>query len=163
MARIASRKDSREILTSMAYTSFLRNWSINPSEFLRITLVEGVPVHIELSDWYKSTKIRRSKKVFENVVKRLRAPAFPSLLDQQKCKTTALLWERHQQSLYESCLRLLSYSSLAMPIRSDTSSARARTALGQRLREIRDSIKASGEKLLTWQEIDAEVEERRGE
>jgi hypothetical protein len=39
---------------------------------------------------------------------------------------------------------------------------RARTPLGRRLWEIRASIVASGAPLLTWDEIDREVEERRG-
>ncbi|MBA3424618.1 MAG: hypothetical protein H0U04_08755 [Rubrobacter sp.] len=40
---------------------------------------------------------------------------------------------------------------------------RRRTALGKRLDEIRERIKASGEPLLSWEEIDRELAERRGE
>jgi len=39
-----------------------------------------------------------------------------------------------------------------------------RTALGKRLDEIRERIKASGEPLLSsWEEVDRELGERRGE
>lgn len=38
-----------------------------------------------------------------------------------------------------------------------------RMTLGQRLRNIRARIVASGEPLLTWDDIDREVAERRGE
>lgn len=38
-----------------------------------------------------------------------------------------------------------------------------RTPLGRRLEEIRERIEASGEPLLSWEEIDREVGERRGE
>jgi hypothetical protein len=38
-----------------------------------------------------------------------------------------------------------------------------RTALGQRLWNIRARIAASGEPLLTWDDIDRELAERRGE
>jgi hypothetical protein len=38
-----------------------------------------------------------------------------------------------------------------------------RTALGRRLDEIRERIKAGGEPLLSWEEIDRELAERRGE
>ena len=39
----------------------------------------------------------------------------------------------------------------------------AKTPLGRRLWEIRASIVASGLPLLSWDEIDREIEERRGE
>lgn len=38
-----------------------------------------------------------------------------------------------------------------------------RQALGQRLRELRAQIRASGVPLLSWEEIDRELAERRGE
>jgi hypothetical protein len=38
-----------------------------------------------------------------------------------------------------------------------------RTALGKRLDEIRERIKASGEPLLSWEEIDREIAEHRSE
>lgn len=38
-----------------------------------------------------------------------------------------------------------------------------RTPLGRRLDEIRERIKASGQPLLSWEEIDRELAERRGE
>ena len=37
------------------------------------------------------------------------------------------------------------------------------TPLGRRLAELREQIKASGVPLLSWDEIDRELEERRGE
>jgi hypothetical protein len=37
-----------------------------------------------------------------------------------------------------------------------------RTALGKRLDEIRERIKASGEPLLSWEEVDRELGKRRG-
>ncbi len=40
---------------------------------------------------------------------------------------------------------------------------RRKTPLGRRLDEIRERIKASGEPLLSWEEIDRELAERRGE
>jgi hypothetical protein len=39
----------------------------------------------------------------------------------------------------------------------------ARTRLGERLLRIREQIVVSGEPLLSWQEIEREVAERRGE
>jgi hypothetical protein len=39
----------------------------------------------------------------------------------------------------------------------------ARTRLGEQLLQIRAQIVASGEPLLSWQEIEREVAERRGE
>jgi hypothetical protein len=39
----------------------------------------------------------------------------------------------------------------------------ARTLLGERLLQIREQIVASGEPLLSWEEIEREVAERRGE
>ena len=39
----------------------------------------------------------------------------------------------------------------------------ARTALGRRLWELRARIVARGERLLTWDDVDREVEARRGE
>jgi hypothetical protein len=39
----------------------------------------------------------------------------------------------------------------------------ARTLLGERLAQIREKIVASGEPLLSWEEIEREVAERRGE
>jgi hypothetical protein len=38
-----------------------------------------------------------------------------------------------------------------------------RTLLGERLAQIREKIVASGEPLLSWEEIEREVAERRGE
>lgn len=40
---------------------------------------------------------------------------------------------------------------------------RRHTNLGRRLSEIRDRIKASGQPLLSWEEIDRELADRRGE
>lgn len=44
-----------------------------------------------------------------------------------------------------------------------TASKQRRTPLGRRLDEIRERIKASGQPLLSWEEIDQELAERRGE
>ncbi len=38
-----------------------------------------------------------------------------------------------------------------------------RTPLGRRLDELRERIKASGEPLLSWEQLDRELAERRGE
>ena len=45
---------------------------------------------------------------------------------------------------------------------TDSFSYEPRTPLGHRLWELRRQIVASGEKLLTWEEIEREVAERRG-
>jgi hypothetical protein len=39
----------------------------------------------------------------------------------------------------------------------------ARTRLGKQLLQIREQIVASGESLLSWQDVEREVAERRGE
>lgn len=44
-----------------------------------------------------------------------------------------------------------------------TTPKQRRTPLGQRLDEIRERVKASGKPLLSWEEIDQELAERRGE
>lgn len=41
--------------------------------------------------------------------------------------------------------------------------ATARTALGQQLRQARAKIMATGDPLLTWRELEAEIARRRGE
>lgn len=45
----------------------------------------------------------------------------------------------------------------------ESASANGRSELGRRLREIRGRIVASGEHLLSWDEIDSELAARRGE
>jgi hypothetical protein len=40
---------------------------------------------------------------------------------------------------------------------------KARTPLGRRLEELRTAIVSSGTRLLTWDELECEVSERRGE
>lgn len=47
--------------------------------------------------------------------------------------------------------------------REASASANGRSELGRRLREIRGRIVASGEHLLSWDEIDSELAARRGE
>lgn len=44
-----------------------------------------------------------------------------------------------------------------------TTPKQRRTPLGRRLEEIRKRVKASGQPLLSWEEIDRELAERRGE
>ena len=50
------------------------------------------------------------------------------------------------------------------PFRNPSSAERAaRTRLGEQLLRIREKIVASGEPLLSWEDIEHEVAERRGE
>ncbi len=44
-----------------------------------------------------------------------------------------------------------------------TAPKQRRTPLGRRLDEIRERVKASGQPLLSWEDIDQELSERRGE
>lgn len=44
-----------------------------------------------------------------------------------------------------------------------TTPKQRRTRLGQRLDKVRERVKASGQPLLSWEEIDQELAERRGE
>jgi hypothetical protein len=48
-------------------------------------------------------------------------------------------------------------------LRSTVEPYKPRTALGQRLWEIRARIVASGEPLLDWKDVEQEVTDRRGE
>ena len=45
----------------------------------------------------------------------------------------------------------------------DVAAGMARTRLGEQLLRIRERVVASGEPLLSWEEIEREVAERRGE
>jgi hypothetical protein len=56
----------------------------------------------------------------------------------------------------------LSPSPIAVPIVTPAA-VTPTTELGRRLREIRARIVASGEPLLNWEDLDAELRERRGE
>lgn len=47
--------------------------------------------------------------------------------------------------------------------RTETSEREARTPLGRRLEELRTQIVSSGTRLLSWDEVEREVAERRGE
>ena len=46
---------------------------------------------------------------------------------------------------------------------NEAASARPRTPLGKQLLRIRERIIASGEPLMSWNEIEEEIAERRGE
>jgi hypothetical protein len=47
--------------------------------------------------------------------------------------------------------------------RSEIDEHEARTPLGRRLEELRSVIASSGKRLLSWEELEREVAERRGE
>ena len=53
--------------------------------------------------------------------------------------------------------------TLNTPHAEPTRFGMARTLLGERLLQIREQIVASGEPLLSWEESEREVAERRGE
>ena len=83
----------------------------------------------------------------------------------EESTATEMAWPELSRNL-DAIIQNRSVTHLTMD--NDASDAicaapRARTELGQRLREIRQRIKATGQQLLDWDALDRELLERRGE